>query len=145
MLQCYVKPRKSLHYCTQLTERTNLHFMVIVVEVQFSLCVSWGRFRLHRMQAIFHLVVGQYVRAFPMNLIPEGDQVHGVLAPPGIPDGTSWWFLHIQAAFPALYRNYKLTVAIIQAYSAATPGVQSKRTIQRSTCCTVLCFIFKSL
>ena len=96
---CYsiinIKPRKSLQYIktlvlAQLTEKTNLHFRVLALELKLNLHVSCGRYTLHGIQAIFHLmIVGQYVRALPMNLIPVGDQVHGVLAPTGICNGTS--------------------------------------------------------
>ena len=76
--------------------------MMFILELQLYLIVSCGRCTLLRIQAVFHIVMGQYVRALPMNLILVGDQVHGELAPPCVLNGTSWKILHIQAAIPAV-------------------------------------------
>ena len=82
---------------TQLSCRTHLHFMVLILKLQLNLFAFCCRIQT-RLCAMFHLIVGQYVLALPMYFIQMRDQVHSVVGPASIFNRVFLWrLLHIQA------------------------------------------------
>ena len=78
--------------------RTHLHFVVVIPKLEPNLLVFHSRIRtaLLRLCAMFHLIVGKYVLAFPMNFVLVGDQVHSAVSPTSIFNGVfSWKLLYI--------------------------------------------------